>query len=85
VKFPELPQDRPAQDQSLSPLDLDRALDRLGPEERLPLLLHFYMDLTFEQVGSVMRISMTAARSRIYRALDRLRSDLQSEEAIDHG
>ena|ERR1700726_4895039 len=85
VKFPELPQERPAQDQSSSSPDLDRALDRLGREERVALLLHFYMDLTFEQVGSVMRISMTAARSRIYRALDRLRSDLRLEEAIDHG
>jgi DNA-directed RNA polymerase specialized sigma24 family protein len=43
------------------------------------------MDMTFEQVGQVVGISMTAARSRIYRALDRLRSDLQSEEALDHG
>jgi DNA-directed RNA polymerase specialized sigma24 family protein len=43
------------------------------------------MDMTFEQVGHVVGISMTAARSRIYRALDRLRLDLQSEEALDNG
>jgi DNA-directed RNA polymerase specialized sigma24 family protein len=43
------------------------------------------MDMTFDQVGKVAGISMTAARSRIYRALDRLRSDLQSEEALNHG
>jgi DNA-directed RNA polymerase specialized sigma24 family protein len=43
------------------------------------------MDMTFEQVGSVAGISMTAARSRIYRALDRLRSDLRSEEAAENG
>jgi DNA-directed RNA polymerase specialized sigma24 family protein len=43
------------------------------------------MDMTFEQVGLVVGISMTAARSRIYRALDRLRADLQSEERLDHG
>jgi RNA polymerase sigma-70 factor (ECF subfamily) len=85
LKFPELRDHSPAQDQHASALDLDRALDRLSAEERLPLLLHFYMDLTFEQVGNVVGISMTAARSRIYRALDRLRSDLQSEEAPDHG
>ena len=54
-------------------------------EERVPLLLHFYMDMTFEQVGRVVGISMTAARSRIYRTLDRLRSDLQSEEVLDRG
>jgi RNA polymerase sigma-70 factor (ECF subfamily) len=85
LKFPELRRDNSAQDQHASALDLDRALDRLSAEERLPLLLHFYMDMTFEQVGHVVGISMTAARSRIYRALDRLRLDLQSEEAPDHG
>jgi RNA polymerase sigma-70 factor (ECF subfamily) len=85
LKFPELRKDSSAQDQHASALDLDRALDRLSAEERLPLLLHFYMDMTFDQVGNVVGISMTAARSRIYRALDRLRSDLQSEEALDHG
>jgi RNA polymerase sigma-70 factor (ECF subfamily) len=85
LKFAEVRQTRPAEDRRIEPLDLDSALDRLSPEERLPLLLHYYMDMTFEQVGEVAGISMTAARSRIYRALDRLRSDLQSEEALNHG
>jgi RNA polymerase sigma-70 factor (ECF subfamily) len=84
LKFPDLGRDSSTQDQHAA-LDLDRALDRLSAEERLPLLLHFYMDMTFEQVGKVLGISMTAARSRIYRAVDRLRADLQSEEALDHG
>jgi RNA polymerase sigma-70 factor (ECF subfamily) len=85
LKFPEVRKDSSARDQHPFALDLDRALDRLSAEERLPLLLHFYMDMTFEQVGNVVGISMTAARSRIYRTLDRLRSDLQSEEALDNG
>ncbi len=85
LKFPELRTNSSAPVQDASSLDLDRALARLSPEERLPLLLHFYMDMTFEQVGHVVGISMTAARSRIYRALDRLRLDLRSEEAADNG
>jgi RNA polymerase sigma-70 factor, ECF subfamily len=85
LKFPELRKESFVQDRHPSALDLDAALDRLSAEERLPLLLHFYMDMTFEQVGAVVGISMTAARSRIYRALDRLRSDLQSEEALGRG
>jgi RNA polymerase sigma-70 factor (ECF subfamily) len=85
LKFPDLRKGSTAEEQHPSALDLDRALGRLSAEERLPLLLHFYMDMTFEQVGQVVGISMTAARSRIYRALDRLRSDLQSEEALNHG
>jgi RNA polymerase sigma-70 factor (ECF subfamily) len=85
LKFPDLGRNSSAQAPRVAELDLDRALDRLSTEERLPLLLHFYMDMTFEQTGKVLGISMTAARSRIYRALDRLRADLQSEEALDHG
>ncbi len=85
LKLPEVRKDALAPYEHPSALDLDGALGRLSAEERVPLLLHFYMDLTLEQVGEVVGISMTAARSRIYRALDRLRSDLQSEEAVDHG
>ena len=84
LKFPELRQHSSPQEPA-SALDLDRALDRLSAEEGLPLLLYFYMGMTFEQVGKVVGISMTAARSRVYRALARLRSDLQSEEALEHG
>jgi RNA polymerase sigma-70 factor (ECF subfamily) len=85
LKWPEFGRNSPAQDRRIDALDLDNALDRLTPEERLPLFLHFYMDLTLEQVGNVMGLSMTATRSRIYRALARLRSDLRSDEAYGHG
>ncbi len=43
------------------------------------------LDRLSAEDGTVVGISMTAARSRIYRALDRLRTDLQTEEAIGHG
>jgi RNA polymerase sigma-70 factor (ECF subfamily) len=85
LKFADVRKDDVAHEQHAFALDLDRALDRLSAEERLPLLLHFYMDMTFEQVATAVGISMTAARSRIYRALDRLRSELKTEEARDHG
>lgn len=85
LKRPELGRTSPDQDPQVETLDLDRALDRLSREERVPLLLHFYLDMTFDQVGQVLGISMTAARSRIYRALDRLRSDLRRGEALGSG
>jgi RNA polymerase sigma-70 factor (ECF subfamily) len=85
LKVPDLRAKASPGDLPVDPLDLDSALTRLNAEERLVLLLHFYMDMTFEQVGRVVGISMTAARARVYRALDRLRADLQSEEAPGHG
>jgi RNA polymerase sigma-70 factor, ECF subfamily len=62
--------------------DLHRALLTLTPEERLPLVLHFYLDLPLDEVARAMRVSPAAAKSRIYRAARRLRSDLTLEEVF---
>jgi RNA polymerase sigma-70 factor (ECF subfamily) len=62
--------------------DLHRALLKLSPEERLPLVLHFYLDLPLDEVARALRVSPAAAKSRIYRAAKRLRSDLTLEEVF---
>ena len=62
--------------------DLHRALLKLSPEDRLPLLLHFYLDLPLDEVARALRVSPVAAKSRIYRAAKRLRSDLTLEEVF---
>ena len=53
--------------------DLRRALYRLPHDQRLVLVLRYYLDLSFEEVGKILRISTKAARSRTYRALEKLR------------
>ena len=53
--------------------DLRRALYRLPHDQRLVLILRFYLDLSFEEVAQTLRISPKAAKSRTYRALERLR------------
>jgi RNA polymerase sigma-70 factor (ECF subfamily) len=60
--------------------DLRRALARLSPDERLPLVLYFYLDLPLDEVARTLRVSPAAAKSRIYRAAKRLRADLTLEE-----
>jgi RNA polymerase sigma factor (sigma-70 family) len=60
--------------------DLSRALGRLSPEERAAVFLRFYEDMTSHEVGEALGITATAARSRIHRALRRLRVDLAEEE-----
>jgi len=62
--------------------DLHEALLKLSPEERLPLVLHFYLDLPLDEVARALRVSPAAAKSRIYRAAKRLRSDLTLEEVF---
>jgi RNA polymerase sigma-70 factor, ECF subfamily len=60
--------------------DLSRALGRLNPEERAAVFLRFYEDMNSSEVGEALGITATAARSRIHRALQRLRVDLAEEE-----
>jgi RNA polymerase sigma-70 factor, ECF subfamily len=62
--------------------DLHRALARLSPDERLPLVLHFYLDLPLDEVARTLGVSPSAARSRIYRAAKKLRADLTLEEVF---
>lgn len=57
--------------------DLKRALARLSLDERLPLFLHFYLDLPLEEVGAVLGLSAAGAKTRIYRATRKLRPGLE--------
>ncbi len=62
--------------------DLHQALLKLSLDERLPLVLHFYLDLPVDEVAQALHVSPAAAKSRIYRAARRLRSDLTQEEVF---
>ena len=72
----------PAPDAQVSHTDLRAALLRLPPDERLPLVLHFYLDLPLEELAKTLRVSPAAAKSRVYRAARRLRADLTIEEVF---
>jgi RNA polymerase sigma-70 factor (ECF subfamily) len=72
----------PEMDARESHTDLHRALLRLSPDERIPLVLHFYLDLPLDEVARTLGVSTSAAKSRIYRAAKRLRSDLTMEEVF---
>lgn len=63
-----------------SSTDLRRAISRLSLDERLPLVLYFYLDLPLDEVARTLGVSPAAAKSRIYRAARRLRADLTPEE-----
>jgi RNA polymerase sigma-70 factor, ECF subfamily len=54
-------------------LDLRRALYHLPHDQRFVLILRYYLDLSYEEVAQTLGISTKAAKSRAYRALDRLR------------
>jgi RNA polymerase sigma factor (sigma-70 family) len=61
--------------ESLRPL-LDEAMETLPPEDRDAVLLRFFQRRDLQAVGDLLGISDDAARKRVSRALDRLRSVL---------
>jgi RNA polymerase sigma-70 factor (ECF subfamily) len=71
---PDRPPDNQQDDETA--LDLRRALARIGYDERLVLVLRYYMDLGYAEVGLTLGISEQAARSRTHRAVRRLRPRL---------
>jgi RNA polymerase sigma-70 factor (ECF subfamily) len=64
------------------PSDLRDAVLRLPADDRLPLVLFFYLDLPVAEVGRTLDVSESAARARIYRAAKRLRADLTEEDVF---
>ncbi len=54
-------------------MDLRRALGKLPAQMKLAIVLRYYLDLPFDEVGRVLGVSEKAAKARVHRALVRLR------------
>jgi RNA polymerase sigma-70 factor (ECF subfamily) len=78
VRVPAL--DRPSADfetASAENSDIERGLAALSAKDRLPLFLHFYLDLPLDEVGAVLGLSAAGAKTRVYRAARKLRPGLE--------
>lgn len=67
---------QPATTDDDAAIDLRQAVDRLPGEMRLAIVLRYYLDLPFDEVGRVLGVSGVAAKARVHRALVRLRVDV---------
>ncbi len=63
-------------------LDLRTELCRLSHDQRLLLVLRYYLDLPYEEVAATLGVSVKAARSRTERALARLRLGMRPPEVM---
>ena len=61
---------------------VDEAMTQLGEADRVALLLRFFQNRSFQQVGQALVISEDAARMRVNRALEKLRSLLSGKAAV---
>jgi DNA-directed RNA polymerase specialized sigma24 family protein len=72
----------PVEESIVRSADLARAVAELGPEDRLAIHLFFSMDLPLEEVAQAMGKSVPAGRSRLYRAIQRMRPGLELTEVL---
>lgn len=63
-------------------IDLRRALGNIDQDQRLVLVLRYYLDMPYEEIAQVMGITAKAARTRVERALHRLRPIFPVREAV---
>jgi len=59
---------------------LTDALDKLSPKLREAIVLRFYSDCTYKEMGEIMDCSLNTARSRLRLAIERLRTHLGDEQ-----
>jgi RNA polymerase sigma-70 factor, ECF subfamily len=62
--------------------DVREALRKLSHGDQLIISLFFYLDMPMDEVAATLGINVDAARKRLYRAIHRLRPDLDVEEAL---
>ena len=77
--------DEPARSDSsreLADRDLvERALNRLEPEHRALVVLHYYLGYPLPEAATLVGISLPAAKSRLHRAMQGLRRTLTADAA----
>jgi len=63
-------------------VDLRQALARLDYDQRLVLVLRYYLDMSFEEIAGTLGVSPKAARTRVERAVHRLRPIVRVQEGL---
>lgn len=55
---------------------VDRAIARLPEKQRLAVILRQHQGLPYEEIGSVLGLSLSAVKSQLFRAREALKADL---------
>jgi RNA polymerase sigma-70 factor, ECF subfamily len=65
--------------------DLRRAVMHLPHDQRVAILLHFHLDMPISDVATALGISQSGVKTRINRALKRLRPEMRISEVTVNG
>jgi RNA polymerase sigma factor (sigma-70 family) len=86
VRVPPDPGSAGAPDASIGVADRDwlgRELDRLDIDQRVVLVLHYYLDLPVSEVAEIIDIPYGTAASRLHRGLEAMRASMRTEPRTD--
>lgn len=62
-------------------IDLYAAIDKLSPELKTIVILHFFEDMKLSEVAEITSTNLNTVKSRLYRALKNLKLDM---EVLEH-
>ena len=57
---------------------LNMAMDTLSPRQREAIYLKFISELSYNEIGLIMKLNYQSARNLVFRALEKLRESLPS-------
>jgi RNA polymerase sigma-70 factor (ECF subfamily) len=79
--LPEAAEPHPA-DRAALREEMARALDQLGPDQRVAFLLHYVEGLSYEEIAAVTGSGVSALKMRVKRSCERLREILQGVNRV---
>jgi RNA polymerase sigma factor (sigma-70 family) len=82
IRMAEPPEPVASSEEAIAGGELREAVLRLDGGDKAALFCFFYLDMPMEEVATVLGLSRSAARSRVYRAARRLRPELDPTEAL---
>ena len=62
---------------------MQRELGRLAIDQRVVMVLHFYLDLPLTEAADIIGIPVGTAKSRLHRGLASLRASLEAERTVE--
>jgi len=65
--------------------ELHEAILQLDEKYRIPLILFYFQDLTYQQIADVMNITLATVKTRILRAKDNLKKEMDMKGGVTHG
>jgi len=59
---------------------LHECVQQLEPKYKVPLILHYFHDKSYEEIGIILKIKISTVKTRLYRAKRKLKADYEKEK-----